>query len=61
MLDNPDLNIKHELHMFKQIKTNGWLQYTRTRMERGRGNHREHNYLTQKIKHSSSPDISRMQ
>ena len=46
MLDNPDLNIKHELHiMFKQIKTNGWLQYTRTRMERGRGNHREHNYL----------------
>ena len=28
MLDNPDLNIKHELHMFKQIKTNGWLQYT---------------------------------
>ena len=25
-LDDPDLNIKHELHMFKQIKTNGWLQ-----------------------------------
>ena len=49
--------------MFKQIKTNSWLQYTRiTRMERVRGNHREHDYLIlKKIKRSSSPDISRMQ
>ena len=39
-LDDP--NLSYICLSIKQIKTDGWLQYTRiTRMERVRGNHRE--------------------